>query len=94
MDFIFELLFELIFEGALSVSSDKKVPNFIRYPLIAFIILFFLGVIVGLFVLGIFSLKKSVIGGIFVIFVSVMLFTMATVKFIKKYINIKDKSDT
>lgn len=34
MDFIFELLFELIFEGALSVSSDKKVPKFIRYPLI------------------------------------------------------------
>lgn len=34
MDFIFELLFELIFEGALSVSSDKKVSKFIRYPLI------------------------------------------------------------
>ena len=94
MDFIFELLFELIFEGALSVSSDKKVPKFIRYPLIAFIILFFLCVIVGLFVLGVFSLKKSVIGGIFVIFVSILLFVMATVNFIKKYINIKDKSDT
>lgn len=94
MDFIFELLFELIFEGALSVSSNKKVSKFIRYPLIAFMILFFLGVIGGIFVLGIFSLKKSVIGGIFVIFVSVMLFTMATVKFIKTYINVKDKSDT
>lgn len=94
MDFIFELLFELIFEGALSVSSDKKVPKFIRYPLTALIILFFVFVIVGLFALGVFSLKKSVIGGIFVIFVSVMLFTVATVKFIKKYINIKDKSDT
>lgn len=94
MDFIFELLFELIFEGALFASSDKKVPKFIRYPLTALIILFFVFVIGGIFVLGIFSLKKSVIGGIFVILVSVLLFVMATVKFIKKYINIKDKSDT
>ena len=34
MDFIIELVLELLFDGMMEASKSNKVPKFIRYPLI------------------------------------------------------------
>ena len=38
MEFIFEMVLELILEGTLEISKNRKVPKIIRYPLIFFIV--------------------------------------------------------
>lgn len=34
MEIVFEILIELILEGTMEASKNKKVPKIIRYPLI------------------------------------------------------------
>lgn len=87
MDLLIEILFDLILEGSIELSSNKKVPKIIRYPLIAIIILFFAVVIVGIFVLGIFSIKENIAFGIVLILLSLFFFVASIIKFKKVYVN-------
>ncbi len=86
MEFIFEFLLELIFEGTLEASKNKKIPKYIRYPLIGIIILFFLAVIGLIFFVGIMFFKESVIGGIFFIAIGVFMLIMSIIKFRETYL--------
>ena len=86
MEFLIELMFELIFEGAIEVSKSKKIPKIIRYPLIAIIVIFFAVIIIGLFVIGIVILKDNIFLGIFMIAVSIIFLISALIKFKKVYI--------
>ena len=43
MDTLFEFILELFVEGGVEIGSDKKVSRWIRYPLILFVSLFFIG---------------------------------------------------
>lgn len=59
MDFLIEFLGEVVFEGVLEVIQSTKVPRCIRYFLLAFVSLFYLGII-GLFLfLAITSFKDK-----------------------------------
>jgi len=49
MEFLIEELLNLIFEGSIEISSNKKVSKWIRYPLIVIIILFFSVIILSIF---------------------------------------------
>ena len=44
MDFIFEILFELIVEGSLEAAGDKRVPMVIRVLACVFLIVIFGGI--------------------------------------------------
>lgn len=88
MEFIIELLLDLVIEGSIELSSNNKTPKWLRYPLAIFIILFFTIVIIGLFILGIFILNKDTFAGIFVIAVSLV---MAVSIIIKVRMVIKEK---
>lgn len=80
MENLFEILFDLIAEGSVEIASDKRVIKFIRYPLIALIILFFSAVIIGLIVLGIIiALQKSVVGGLFILAVGLLLLVLSLI---------------
>lgn len=91
MDFIFEVIIEIILEGGLEISSNKKVSKFIRYPIIFILGLFFILVIGGLFYLGIVIFKKNIFGGIFIIAVSLILLWGCILKFKKIYLRKKIK---
>ena len=91
MDFIFELIFDLLFEGSIEASKSEKVPKPIRYILIALISLFFLAVIGLIIFIGIDTLKDSKLSGIIVISMGVLLLILAITKFKKIYIEKKVK---
>ena len=73
MEFLIELLLDLIIEGSIEISSNKKVSKFIRYPLIVLIILFFTLFILGLMLLGIIILKENIYFGILLLIIVLIL---------------------
>lgn len=80
MDDLIEIILELIFEGSIGVLQNKKVPKWIR----SIIALFFVSILIGIIVLGVMILKKSVFGGIIIIGVGVFLLIGIIIK-IRKY---------
>ena len=85
MDFIIELIFEILFDGLLETSKSNKVPKFIRYPLIVIILLFFVLVIGFIFIVSILAFKESIIAGILLIIIDLFLLVGSIYKFRKEY---------
>lgn len=86
MEFLIELLLDLIIEGSIEISSNKKVSKFIRYPLIVLIILFFTLFILGLMLLGIIILKENIYFGIFLLIIVLILLISGINKFKNIYL--------
>lgn len=86
MEYIFEFILELVFESSIDASKNKKIPKYIRYPLIVIIALFFIIVIGLIFLTGILSLKENVVAGIFFILIGIFMTIMSIVKFRKTYL--------
>lgn len=93
MEFIFEILADLIIEGCFEASSNKKVPKIIRYPLIALIVLFFASVIFGIFILGISLWNKNIYGSLFIILLSIIMLIVAVYRLKKIYIEKENKDE-
>ena len=53
MDFIIELVMEIIMEGAIEAAESRRVPWPVRILLIAFLLVFFLGLFAILLIAGI-----------------------------------------
>ncbi|MBO4323290.1 MAG: hypothetical protein J5836_01365 [Clostridia bacterium] len=53
MDFLFELIFTLIFYGAVDIAKNKKISKWIRYPVAAILTLFILGVFTAVGIAGV-----------------------------------------
>ncbi|MBP3919992.1 MAG: hypothetical protein J6D28_00335 [Bacilli bacterium] len=83
---IFELIIELVLNGCFKVSKNKKIPKYIRYPLIAIISLFFIAIIELIFIVGALSLKENMLLGIFLIFAGLFLLKMSIISFKKIYL--------
>ena len=73
MNDLIEFLLEIVLEGAIELSSNKKVPNWIRYPLTIIISLFFLAVLFLIFYCGIIVLEENVLFGILLFLLGVFL---------------------
>lgn len=70
MEIIFDILFEVIAGLVVEGGTNKKVPKWIRYPLFALMVLFVVGLFVGLLVAGIlFFIEGNVIIGVFFVLV-------------------------
>ena len=91
MEYLLEFILELIFEGSIEISKSSKTPKYIRYPLIVIISLFFISVIGLIFLVGILSLKESVLLGILFISIGIFMFIMGIIKFKKIYLIKKKK---
>ena len=87
MEFLLELLIDLILEGSMELSTNKKIPSFIRYILIIFIVLFYLTIIGGLFVLGVLIGKDSIGAGLILIILSLIFLIFSVLEFRKKYLD-------
>ena len=82
MDDLIEFLIELVLDGSHELLKSKKIPKWIRY----LIALIFIGLTIGLMVLGIILLKETFVGGIIIIGAGLFLLVGITIK-IKKYFN-------
>ena len=85
MKFIIELILELLLEGSIEVSSNRKVSKWIRYPLIIFITTIFSGVILLIIFLGLSLLNDWFLAGIIFLIIGIVMFVSAVIKF-KNYI--------
>lgn len=91
MEFLLELVIELLFEGTIEISSNKKVSKWIRYPLLVILILFFAVVIFGIIIVGLYTLKENTLGGILILATGLFMLGMSIYKFRKRYLEIGNK---
>lgn len=91
MELLFEIILDLILEGSIEASLNKKVPKIIRYFLIILICLFFSIVILGLFIIGISFLNKNIYASLLIITVSIVMLIVSIYKFKKIYIEKRDR---
>lgn len=88
MDFVFEIIFELVFEGSLEIAKSKKVSKWIRYPLIILISLFLIFIIgiIGFIGVSLIVSKEnySIYGGIIVILFDIIVIIFGTKNIFKK----------
>jgi len=91
MDFLIELLLDLVLEGSIEVSSNRKMPKIIRYPLIAFITLFYTAVISILFVFGISIYQANSVASIVIVSITLLLLVTGVLSFRKRYLERKGK---
>lgn len=85
MNLIFELIMDLIIEGSIEVSSNKRINKWIRYPILTFLILFFTTIIFGIIFLGVVMLKENIFAGLFVIIIGLLMLIGSIIKFKKLY---------
>lgn len=90
MDFIFELIVELLVEGSFEVSSNKKLSKWIRYPILFLLILFFATIILGVLFLGFILLPNNILAAICMILLGLFMLIGSIVKFRKKFLTKKD----
>ncbi len=86
MDFIIELFLELILEGSLEISKNKKIPKIIRYPLIFLIVLFFGIILVFMFLVSVSLWKRQKIISFLMFIISLSLFFACIYKFKKIFV--------
>lgn len=91
MDFLIELLFDLIAEGTFALSKNIKVPKYIRYPLIGIVVLFFIAVIGVAFLTGFLALEQNRLLGILLIALAFFMMFGGILKFRKTYLIRKNK---
>ena len=87
MEFLLELLIDLIFEGSVELSTNKKIPGFLRYFLIGLIVIICMAVIGTLFVLGIIIGKENPAAGSLLLISSLVFLVFSVLEFRKKYLD-------
>ena len=86
MDILFEFIVELIFEGSIEISSNKKISKWIRYPLIVFIVLAFIAIIALCIIVGVKAMHSNKIVRLFLILIGIFLLIGSIWKFRKLYL--------
>ena len=93
MDDLIEFILELLLEGGIELSSNKKITKWIRYPLIFIISILFLLVVALIFYLGIWIYKESIALSIAFIILSVAMLHGGINKFKKIYLEKIEQTD-
>lgn len=91
MDFIIEFILELVIEGGIEIGSNKKVSKWIRYPILALVIVFYLALITMLIFIGITVVKEQFITAVAFWLVALLLLIGTLYTFNKKYKELKEK---
>lgn len=86
MDLLFEFIIELALEGTVEISKSRKVPKYIRYPLIGLTVLFFAAAIGIMFLVSIVVVKENLFGGLVFLALTLFLLIMSVIKLKKTYI--------
>lgn len=94
MEYILELILELALEGSISVSKNKRIPKYIRYPFLVMLSLFFMMVIGLIIFVGVCSLKESIPLGVTFLIIGIWMWVACTIKFRKLYATKKSKTNS
>lgn len=85
MDIILELFLELIADGVMEASGNKKLSRWIRYPLMALVVLFFGAVIALVFYLALGLSSNEPVASIAFSVLGLFLLVGTVLKFRKLY---------
>lgn len=85
MEFIIEEILCFLLESSIDASADKRKSKWIRYPLIAVVMLFFAAVIGVIVFAGVISLKENVLMSVFCFAIAAVIVVGAVIKFRKVY---------
>ncbi len=73
MEFVFELLFEIIIEGTLDIGTTKKVPLFFRIIAMIGFLAVYVGIVGLLLIYGVDALRsQDLFGGVLCIFTALV----------------------
>lgn len=86
MEFIFELIIELLLEGATEVSSNKKISKWIRYPILFLLVFFYLVIILLIIFVGLLLFEKNILASIFFIALGIFFLIFSIKKFKSVYL--------
>lgn len=92
MDELIEFILDLLLEGGIELSANKKVSKWIRYPIIAFLFLFFTIVIFGILILGILMIEESILVSFIFVTCGIAILVGSVIKFKKTYLEHKKNS--
>lgn len=90
MDDITELLVELFWDGAFALSTDNRLPKWVRYPTIGLIVLLFAAVVAVILMVGILMLRRVWFAGLLFLGLGVFFAYWGIRKFRRVYILKKD----
>ena len=90
MDFLIELIGDVLIEGSFELATNKKVSKWIRYPILSLFIIFYSAIILGILFIGINSINENFWLSIFLIVVSLVLF-IGTIVAIKRKLNSEEE---
>lgn len=85
MDIILEFFLELLVDGVIETSGNKKMSRWIRYPLIALVVLFFGAVIALIFYLAFGLSSHEPVASACFFFLGLFLLVGTVLKFRKLY---------
>ncbi len=88
LEFILEIALEaseIATEGSFEAGKNKKIPKYIRYPLIVIISLIYIAIIGLILVAGILSLKDETLVGIILILIGLSMLIVSIIKIRKMY---------
>lgn len=91
MEFVFELILELFLEGGMEISKNKKISKWIRYPVLALVVLFFVTVLALIFLVGIMMFSTNIPVSLFVIGVGLIMLVGTILKFRRMYLEMMNK---
>jgi hypothetical protein len=89
VDFVIELVLDLLWEGTVALSQSKTIPAWLRYILIGLIALFCTAVFAVIFLVGLLLLQKTILGGLALVGVGIVMAAMGIHKFRKLYLKRK-----
>ena len=90
MEDILEAMAEILWDGALKLSTDNRLPKWVRYPAIGLIVLLFTAVVGLILALGIHMPGEVWSVGVILIALDALFVFLATRKFRRVYILKKD----
>lgn len=91
MEFVFELILELFLEGGIEISKNKKISKWIRYPVLALVVLFFVTVLALIFLVGIMMFSTNIPVSLFLIGVGLIMLVGTILKFRRMYLEMVNK---
>ncbi len=87
MEFLFEMILELVLEGSFEASKSKNVPKPVRVLLAALVVLFFTAAIGIMVLAGILMIRDdSPLGGAFMFVLAALILVFSIRRFIRAYI--------
>lgn len=93
MEFLIEIIFEMIISGLIVVCEECKVPKWIRYIAGSIAFLFYVMIFVILIIVGIKALEVSIILGIILLFIVMMFMALFTIKARNTYLKISKNTN-